>query len=242
MARFFRYKAPTRQQLDGTGRGMSDESFFREVNEELRQDKAKALWNRFGPQAIVVALVVLALTCAYVGYRYWQDTRADGSGDRFSAALQLASDGKTDEALAAFEDLEKDGHGAYPVLARMRAATTLADKGDAAGAVAAFDAVSADTGVRPSIRDMARLRAAYILVDSGGYDDVAARAEVLSDDGNALRHAAREAMGLAAWKAGRAVDALKLFDQIVADTTAPRNTRDRATVMAELIRGSGAAS
>ena len=47
---------------------------------------------------------------------------------------------------------------------------------------------------------------------------------------------------MSAWKEGTAADALKLFDQIAADEAAPRNTRERATLMAELIRGSGAAS
>jgi hypothetical protein len=58
----------------------------------------------------------------------------------------------------------------------MRAATVLADKGDTAGAVAGFDAVAADGSIPTAIRDMARLRAAFILVDSGAYADVARRA------------------------------------------------------------------
>ena len=28
---------------------MSDDSFIREVNEEIRQDQARALWDRYGP-------------------------------------------------------------------------------------------------------------------------------------------------------------------------------------------------
>ena len=43
-------------------------------------------------------------------------------------------------------------------------------------------------------------------------------------------------------KAGKAKDALALFDQIAADEAAPRNVRQRATLMSELIRGSGDAS
>ena len=37
-------------------------------------------------------------------------------------------------------------------------------------------------------------------------------------------------------------DALVLFEQIAADNEAPQNNRQRATVMAELIKGQGAAS
>ncbi|ESX87452.1 MULTISPECIES: tetratricopeptide repeat protein [unclassified Mesorhizobium] len=219
---------------------MSDDSFIREVNDEIRREKAQVLWDRFGPAILVLAVLVVLGTAAFVGYRYWDETRANRSGDAFSQALKLANDGKSDESLTALEQLEKDGYGAYPLLARMRAATVKADKGDFAAAVTDFDGVAADTAIPQGIRDMARLRAALLLVDHGSFADVSSRVEALTADNNTLRHTAREALGLAAWKEGKTQDALKLFDQIAADDGAPRNARQRATLMSELIRGSGA--
>ncbi|ESY00457.1 tetratricopeptide repeat protein [Mesorhizobium sp. M0761] len=219
---------------------MSDDSFIREVNDEIRREQAQALWDRFGPAILGLAILVVLGTAAFVGYRYWDETRANRSGDAFSQALKLANDGKSDEALTALEQLEKDGYGAYPLLARMRAATVKADKGDFAAAVADFDGVAADNAIPQGIRDMARLRAALLLVDHGSFADVSSRVEALTADNNTLRHTAREALGLAAWKEGKTQDALKLFDQIAADDGAPRNARQRATLMSELIRGSGA--
>lgn len=221
---------------------MSDDSFIREVNEEMRQDQARALWDRYGPIAIATAVLVVLGTALWVAYDYWDSSRANAAGDQFSQALDLANSGKSDEALAALKALEEGGYGSYPLLARMRSGTVLFDKGDFTGAVAAFDAVSADTSVPGSIRDMARLRAGLILVDQGSFADVSARVEPLNSDTNTLRHAAREALGLSAWKAGNFADALTLFDKVASDDTAPRNTRERATLLAELIRGSGSAS
>lgn len=221
---------------------MSDDSFIREVNEEMRRDQAHALWDRFGPALLALAILVVVGTAAFVGYRYWDETRANRSGDAFSQALKLANEGKSDEALAALAELEKDGYEAYPLLARMRAATVKADKGDFAAAVKDFDEVAADTDIPSGLRDMARLRAALLLVDHGSFADVSSRVEALTADTNPLRHTAREALGLAAWKEGRATDALKLFDQIASDDSAPRNARERATLMSELIRGSGGVS
>lgn len=221
---------------------MSDDSFFREVNEEMRRAQAQALWDRYGPLAIVVAIVVVLLTGGFVAYEYWTTSRANSSGDAFSQALRLANDGKPDEAMTAFAAIEADGHGAYPVLARMRSATVLAEKGDFAAAVAAFDAVAADGSIPQALRDMALLRAGFVLVDNGSAQDVRSRLEPMTDDGNALRHSAREAIALASWKEGEASEALRLFELIVADQAAPRNVRDRASMMVELIRGSGTGS
>ncbi|WAX94749.1 tetratricopeptide repeat protein [Aminobacter sp. NyZ550] len=221
---------------------MSDDSFFREVNEEIRQDKAKALWDRYGPAAIVIAVLIVIGTGLFVAWEYWVETKANSSGDRFSQALTLANSGKADEALAAFDALEKDGYGAYPLLARMRAATVQANKGDFKAAIAGFDEVAADSSIPNVIRDVARLRAALLLVDNGSYADVSGRVEALTNDTNPLRHSAREALGLAAWKEGKLADALKLFEQISSDEGAPRNARQRSNLLAELIRGSGNAS
>jgi hypothetical protein len=221
---------------------MSDDSFIREVNEELRQDRVNAAARRYGPFVIGLAVLVVLATAAYVGYDYWSQGKANKSGDAFSQALELANQGEQDKALAAFQDLEQNGYGAYPVLARMRAATVLADKGDFEGAVKSFDEVAADGSVPDSIRDIARLRAGLILVDHGTYEDVAKRVETLTGDENAMRNSAREALGLAAWKAGKTGDAMDLFQQIVADQAAPQGVRQRAQMMTELITASGAAT
>ncbi|MCC0029855.1 MAG: tetratricopeptide repeat protein [Brucellaceae bacterium] len=221
---------------------MSDDSFIREVDEEMRQDQARALWKRFGPVLIGAAVALVVATAAWRFYQYTVESKANASGDRFLAALELAADGKTDEAAQALEALQKDGYGSYPVLARMREATLKAQSGDAAGAVVAFDAVAADTAIPDVIRDMARLRAGLLLVDSGSYADVAERVEPLTGDANALRFTAREALGLAAWKAGDAEDARKLFEQISGDVAAPRALAARAGIMLELIRSGQTAS
>lgn len=221
---------------------MSDDSFFREVDSELRQDQAKALWDRFGSYIIGGAIAIVVGTAAFVAWDHWTTNKANASGDIYLQALAQAREGKTDEAKASLEKLEAEGYGAYPVLARLRTATLLSQSGDFKGAVAGFDAVAADTSVPASIREMARLRAAFVLVDHGTYAEVAQRVEPLTADTNALRHSAREALALSAWKEGRAADAATLFDQITEDEATPMNLRRRAEMMSELIRGSGSAS
>lgn len=221
---------------------MSDDSFIREVNEELRQDRARQIWDNYGLAALGVAIAVIIATGIYVGWDWWTTRQANDSGDRFSQALTLANEGNSEQALEQLSTLEGDGYGAYPVLARFRTATVQADAGDFPAAIASFDAVASDSSIPQPIRDTARLRAGYLLVDHGSYDDVAARVEALTSDDSAMRHSAREALGLAAWKDGQADEALRLFDLIIDDAGVSANMRQRAQLMAELIRGTQAPS
>jgi hypothetical protein len=212
----------------------NNDLFVREVDDEIRQDQLKSLWNRFGPAVIGLAVLIVVGVAGWRGYESWNTNRANVSGDRFLAALVSAREGNTAEALKSLEALQADGTGAYPLLAKLRAATLLAAD-DPKAAVAAFDAVAADTSVPGPLRDVARLRAAYILIDHGTYADVAARAEALSSDGNAMRHSAREALGLAAWKAGEMDNARVLFQQLADDADVSEGIAQRAQIMLALI-------
>jgi len=220
----------------------SDDSFIREVNEELRSDQVKYAWKRYRP--LVIGLVVLIVGGA-VGsetYKWWSRNNSSASGDKFLAALQLAEQNKNDEALAAFAALEKDGTGAYPVLAKMRAASIQQAKGDAASAIAAFSAVGKDTNAPQAMRDLAKMRAAWLMIDTATYDQVAAEVQVMAVPANPLANSAREALGLSAYKAGDMAKAKEWFQQIANDAGAPRNIANRAQIMLDNIAASGKAS
>lgn len=215
-----------------------DDSFIREVNEELRSDQMRLIWQRFGRIFIGAAILVIVATIGKVSYEYWRDSEASAAGDDFLGALTLAREGKKDEALAALDKLEKDGFGSYPVLARMRAASLLAET-DAQGAVNAFTTIAKDTSVPQALRDAARLRAAYLLVDTGTYDQVSAEAEQLATPQSAMRHSAREVLGLSAFKHEDYARAKEWFDAILADNETPRNVANRAQMLLDLMAASG---
>ena len=215
-----------------------DDSFIREVNEELRSDQMRLIWKRFGRVLIGAAVLVVLGTIGKVGYDYWRDKEASASGDQFLAALTLAREGKNEEALTALTNLEKDGFGSYPVLARMRAASLTAET-DVPGAIAAFSAIAKDTSVPQALRDAARLRAAYLLVDTGTYEQVSAEAEQLATPQDALRHSAREVLGLSAYKHEDYKRAKEWFEAILNDSEAPRNLANRAQMLLDLIAASG---
>ena len=215
---------------------MSDDSFFREVNEELRQDRVKALWTRFGAYILAAIAIVLLATIAVVAWDRYQASLASASGDRYLAALKLAQSGQPDQAVTDLQKIAQDGYGSYPDLARMSIGAVLADEKKPAEAVAVFDKVANDSGAPQPMRDMASVRAAYILVDAGSLAEVRDRVERLSGDSEPLRFPAREAIALAAWKAGDTDTAKPLFQQLVDDQGTPNGIRTRARVMLDLIQ------
>ena len=119
---------------------------FREVDEDLRQEQYKRLWDRFGPYVIGLAVLIVAVTAGWRLWEYWQLRSAEATGDRFVAALDLASKGDNEQAMAALDQIAADGSGLYPVLAQFRSASLKEAEGDNEGAVKAFDALAASSG------------------------------------------------------------------------------------------------
>jgi hypothetical protein len=212
---------------------MSD--IFREVDEDLRREQVKRLWDRFAPYVFGLAVLIVAGTAGYRGWEYWQQHQAQASGDRFLAALQLATDGKHDQAIIALEAISKDGSGAYPVLARFRIAGEKAEAGDKAGAIAVFDAIAGEGSAPAEVKNLARLRSALLLVDTASVADLQARVGDLITTGNSWRHTAREILGLAAWRIGDFATARKFYTDLGNDQDAADEVHQRARLMLALI-------
>lgn len=221
---------------------MSDESFIREVEEELRSDQLQGFWDKFKYLIIGGAVFIVLATG---GYRFWLSYTqglADTSGDAFIAAVELSNDGKHEEAIAALETLASEGSGEYPALAKIRLAAEFGKNGDAAKAVEAFDAIANDSSFDETLRNVARLRAGLLLVDNGSYDEVNDRLSQMANAGMNFRHSAREGLGLSAWKHEKYEDALLWFTAISEDPQTPGGLQRRAALMLELLAGKGFAN
>jgi hypothetical protein len=211
---------------------------FQEVDEEVRREQLKKLWQRYGNYAIAACLLVIVGVGAWRGYEWWQSKRAVEAGAAFEQAVTLAEDGKRQEAEAAFAKLATDGTAGYRVLARLREAAELAST-DRKTAVKAYEDIAADASAGQVIRDLATLRAGYLLVDTAPYGDMRALLEPLTGPQRAFRHSARELLALSAWKEGDMGAARQWADMIITDPETPQAARSRAEVLSELIAASG---
>src|SRR5471032_2891570 len=96
--------------------------FFREVDEDVRRDRIIRLWTKYRYVFIALAVLTVAGTGAWRAYGHYRDQAAESAGGQFEAAAQLAREGKSAEAAAAFDALSKTAPSGYASLARLRAA------------------------------------------------------------------------------------------------------------------------
>ncbi|MSO81363.1 MAG: tetratricopeptide repeat protein [Alphaproteobacteria bacterium] len=216
---------------------MSDDLIFREVDEDLRQDRYRKIWRRWGRWVMAAAAFAVVATAGTVAWRDWQAEQRAADSARFDAADRRATDGDTAEALTAFEALAADGGTGYAMLARLREASLHAAGGDAAKAVATLDALAADGGIPQLYRDLANLLAALHGLETQDPTAVRARVAPLTADANPWRFTALEISALAALRQDDRAAARQLYQSLVDDPATPQGLRGRAARMAAALAG-----
>ncbi len=208
---------------------MSD--IFREVDEDLRSESFQKLWDKYGRLLIGAAVGVVVVTAVWQGWTNWQRTQNEADGERYMAAAQIAARGQSGAAIAMLEQFEAEAGPGYVTLARLQRASALVVAGDRREAVSIYDAVSADTSVDQTLRDLATLLAAQNLVDTADRPTLERRLAGLVLETSPWRFAARELLALAALRANDAATARDYFTKLADDAATPQGVRARAAEM-----------
>jgi len=123
---------------------------FDEVDEEVRREQLKKLWDRYSIFIIAGAILIVAAVGGWRGYQYMEAKKAAEAGAAFEAAAELSEQNKHAEAEAAFTRLAATAPSGYRMLARLRAAAEVATR-DPQGAAKLYDDIAADRG-QPAAR------------------------------------------------------------------------------------------
>ena len=207
---------------------------FDEVDEEVRRDQLKRLWDQYSIYIIAGAFLIIAAVGGWRGYQYLEAKKAAEAGAAFDKAVELSEQNKHAEAEAAFAELAANGPSGYRALARLRVAGHVANR-DPQAATKMFDDIAADSSVGVKLQDLAKIRAAGLLLDTASYPSILQRLEPLAAPGATYRHSARELLALSAFRANDVTAARQWLDMIANDAETPASMRSRAEAMQALL-------
>ena len=194
-----------------------------EINQELRQDRGKALWNKYGIYviaAVIAIVVVVAGRQAYVGYETRTRTNA---ANAYLAAVEAESVAALD-AIAAGE-----GEG-YAMLAKFTQAALLAEQGDA-GAEAAYMAIAGDDRLNAIYRDAALVMSAMNAAPSTSADDKLQRLVRVGNNPGPWQNMALEMMIGYALEKGDVATARKHYETLRFATNLSANVNQRLVLI-----------
>jgi hypothetical protein len=207
---------------------------FDEIDEDVRRDQLKKLWEKYSVVIIAGAILIIASVGGWRGYQYVEAKKAAEAGAAFDKAVELSDANKHPEAEKAFADLAAKAPFGYRVLSRLRLAAEMANR-DPQAAAKMFDEIAADRSVGAADQDMARIRAAQLLLESASYPNMKERLEASAAPEATFRHTARELLALSAWRANDTAAARQWLDMIANDGQTPPSMRSRAEALQALL-------
>ena len=212
---------------------------FREIDEELRQERYEKLWERYGRYIIGIAVSIVVVFAGWQAWIQYDRTQREAASAQYASALRLEAEGKNSEAASLFASLAAKGGDSYGALSRFHQAALKAKSGDLAGAGKAYQAIAADSSLEAGMRDAALLFSVSHEMDTANADPKAllTRLEPVVSGVGPWRHSARELAGLLSLKTGDSAGATAHFRKIADDLAAPGNMRSRAAQILSVIGG-----
>lgn len=214
---------------------MSD--IFREVDEDLRQERYAKLWSRYGKYVIGAIVLVVVVAAVVIAWQNVVESRREAEGQKFAEALEMARQGATEQAATAFNRLAAESGSGYRALSRLQAGAALVRAGRTDEAISVYDQLAVDGSVEPVLRDLGALLGAMHAFESSSDQEMLARLSPLAIDSNPWRYSARELQSLVFNRSGDVEQARVLLQALADDPQAPRGVRARAVEMLGVIGG-----
>ena len=214
---------------------------FDEVEEELRSDRYRNLLRRLLPWVTGIFAAVLLGYLAFWGYTAWQDRNLAAGALAYQKGVDALGAGDAKTALDSFDAAKKAGAPGYKTLALMEEGNLRAELNKPAEAAKLFDQ-AADAAPNQIIGDLARLKAAQVLLDTAPLPQLTTRLTPLMDGKRPYAVFARETLAMAKLMAGKTADARKDFSAIQLSLTAPEDMRQRAQLAIAVIDSGEAAT
>ena len=213
-----------------------NESFYREVDEELRRDQVRTYWERYGKAFIAGVVLLLAAIAGALWWKNQQEVEAGRRGAELIAALDQVEAGNKAAAAPKLDALAKSDAPGYRAAALLSKASLAVQANDLAGAAALYRQIADNEDFARPYRDLALVRLTHIEFDSlmnGKAQTVVDRLKPLAVAGNPWFGSAGEMVGIAYLKLNKPREAAAVFAAVAKDAKVPTSIRDRARDMAE---------
>lgn len=209
-----------------------NETFVREVEENLRRDQMRDFGKKYG---VWIALLVILFLVASGGYIYWQQQQAERSQQQVEELAQVyktIASNSLNGVPEKLDELAKSGSKAVRASALFTRAAIALDKNDTKLAIAKYQELASDKGLPRPYRDAALIRQTTLQFDELKPEEVISRMEPLAKPANPWFGTAGELTAVALLKQGKRDDAGQLYAAIAKDKGVPDTIRARAVQIA----------
>ena len=210
------------------------DDIFKEVDEELREERLTKIWKRIGPYVVGILSGAIIITSAVIGYREYDETQRQNWGVQFAEAMNLSEEGNWQESLDLFETLTEKTNLGYKTLSLFQAASLYAKNDYKEKALEIYQSLESEA-LDENFQDLATLMLIYLQFDNADPEILEKRIEKLASKGNPWYYNAVELKGFLFAKQKNKEKQIEIFNILSKDKKAPEGVRTRANDMLAIL-------
>jgi len=213
-----------------------EDAFIMEVNEELKNERLKQIWDKYG--LIFIAIIIVSLTAAisFETIKNWYNKKFQDISDTYSAATVLQEQEKHDESIAVLKSIEENaGDHIYAQLAQIQQANILFEQNKNEEAITILQKIIDDTDTNESLKNVAIIKIASYKLENATFTDIESLLKGMIDKDGNWTVIAQELLAMSAIKHKNPEKAKELYANILANPNAPENIKTRAQDMLLLL-------
>jgi hypothetical protein len=209
-----------------------NESFLREVDENLRRDRLRDLGKQYGGWLIAAVCLFLIASGGFIWFQQHKVQQSEKHVEQIAEIFKNIGAGSTANAPKQLDDLSNSSSKAVRASALFTRAALAIQQNDTKLAIAKYGEIAGDSSLPQSYRDAALIRQTALEFDSLQPSQVISRLQPLAKPGNPWFGSAGEMTAMALIKQGQPAQAGQLFAAIAKDTSVPDQIRARSLQIA----------
>lgn len=216
--------------------GNSEDAFILEVNEELKNEKIKHIWEKYG--LFIIAVVTISLTAAisFETIKGWYNKKFQDISDAYSAAVVLQEQEKYDESNKILQAVEEkaDNH-IYAQLVQFQQANILLEQNKTDEAITILQNIINDEKSDKSLKEIAIIKIASYKLENATFEDIEALLKGMVEEKGNWTVIAQEILAMSAIKHKNLEKAKELYTSILTNPETPENIKNKAQDMLLLL-------
>lgn len=203
----------TKKDLTNVNPDLTD-AFIQEVDDDVKSDNFKALWNKYG--LLIIAFVVLAVsaTISFDQIKNWRIAQNQHRTEEYIMATQVSAD-NPENMIAGLQKISQKNQGIFSDFARLQIANVLLSQDKVDEALVALENLVNDKQINTEVKNVALVKLATYKLDTMNKDDFEKLLQPLLSDNSSWTPMAQDLLAMSAIKNGDIDTARAIYENIL---------------------------
>ena len=211
-----------------------DDLFINEINEGLKQDQMKKLWDKYGVYVIIFIATILTATVSFESFKAWQAKKSQEVSNAFATSLNLYKQGQTEKSISILKSISDGSSKIYGDIAELQTANILLDQGKNEEAFKILQFITENAN-NTQIGNIAAIKLASYKIDTAPFDEVNAILAPISKSNSPWTVIANELIAMLHIRENNLEEAQKIYMEILSMPNLSDTTKSRAQDMLSII-------